>query len=578
MNTPTTRSPTRPWHILPQDDSTARRFEADCGLGPVAARVMAARGWTDPEALRDFLTNGLSSLSDPLSLPDMAAAADRLTAAIAAGEHICIYGDYDVDGTTGSAVLLRTMRWLGVEHVTHETPHRVHEGYGLKPEAVDRLADEGVDLIVTVDNGTTAHPALERARERGIDVIVTDHHQLDTSLPPAVALVNPWRIESDTAFRDLCGCAVAFKLAMALAKAMGRDAEEAKPFLLSLLDLVAVATVADMVTLLGENRAIVRYGLSHLHRSENLGLRALIDVADLQGGVSAENIGWVLGPRINAAGRTDHASVAVELLTTEDPQRAKEIALELERLNRERRQIEAAIVEQAIEELESHRDDPVIILARPGWHIGVLGIVASRILERAERPTILLAIERDIARGSGRSVPGFDMHAALTACRDHLEGFGGHPMAAGVTCLPSKIEDFRRAMIAHAESLGPDALGPRPLVADTELAPDELCVETLEDIARLGPHGDGHRRPQFVLRELELAATPQVLKRTHLKFRFLLPNGRPLTAMAWRRADRLGELLPSPRRMDIIGQPTLNEWQGQRTVEFTVRDWRVTEP
>jgi single-stranded-DNA-specific exonuclease len=578
VETPTTRSPSRPWHVLPQGLAAAKRFEAECGLGAVAARVMAARGWENSEALREFLTNGLSSLSDPLSLPDMAVAVERLTAAIASRERICVYGDYDVDGTTGSAVLLRTMKWLGVDHVTHETPHRVHEGYGLKPEAVDRLAEEGVELIVTVDNGTTAHAALERARERDIDVIVTDHHQLDESLPPAVALVNPWRSESEEAFHDLCGCGVALKLAMALAKAMGRGAEEAKPFFLSLLDLVAVATVADMVTLQGENRAIVRYGLSRLHESENAGLRALIDVANLQGSVSADNIGWVIGPRINAAGRTDHASVAVDLLTTEDPQRAKEIALELERLNRERRQIEAAIVEQALEELESHRDDPVIILARPGWHIGVLGIVASRILERTERPTILLAIERDIARGSGRSVPGFDMHAALTVCRDHLEGFGGHPMAAGVNCLPAKIEDFRRAMIAHAESLGPDALGPRPLVADAELAPDELSEDTLDDIARLEPYGEGHRRPQFVLRDLGLTTTPQVLKRTHLKFRFLLPNGRPLTAMAWRRADRLGELLPSPRRMDIIGQPTLNEWRGQRSVEFTVRDWRITEP
>lgn len=575
MSVSTIRRPPRVWEIRPQDPEAAAAITASTGLCSAAARVMAARGWKDAQAVRDFLSNGLSVLSDPFELPDMEVALARIRAAIDGGESICIYGDYDVDGTTATALLVRTMRWLGVENVRSQTPHRIKEGYGIKREAVETLAKEGVRLIVTVDNGTTATDALECARDLGVDVIVTDHHQVDGPLPPAVAIVNPWREDSTCSFRDLCGCALAFKLAQAMVKESGRDAEEAKTFLTELIELVAVATIADVMPLHGENRAVVRFGLRQLPETKNHGLRALIDSARLGRDLTASNIGWVIGPRLNAAGRTSHSKHVVDLLTTEDADHARHLAQMLEKLNAERRQIESAIVEQAMEELEVHIDDPVIVLARPGWHLGVLGIVASRVLDRTERPAILMAVEKDVARGSGRSIPGFDMHAALCACADQLIGFGGHPMAAGVTCDPAKIDDFRQALIAHAQSLPPEALAPRTRLIDTELVSSEISEETIEHLHHLEPYGEAHPEPLFAIRGLKLEGPPRVLKEKHLKMRFSLPDGRSLLGICWRSVDRLGELMPTPACVDIVGRPTLNEWRGQRTVEFEIIDWQV---
>ncbi len=578
MRTVASVRPRRPWEMRPQEPEIAVRLARELGLGPAAARVMAARGWHDVAEVRDFLTGGLATLHDPAGLPDMAVAVERVASAIRDGEHICVHGDYDVDGTTGSALLVRALRWLGATSVTHETPHRIRDGYGINTEAVERLAADGVRLIVTVDNGISAHEPLARARELGVDVIVTDHHRPGEANPPALAVINPWCADSSYPFRDLCGCAVAFKLAQGLAKHMGRAPEEAKPFLVSLLDFVALATIADVMPLRGENRAIVRYGLEQLTQSANLGVRALIAAAKIKGGVTSDKVGWILGPRINAAGRTSHAGMVVDLFTTDDPHHAEHIAQQLDRLNSERRKIEQQMLGEALEELERHRDDPVIVLVREGWHLGVLGIVASRILDRTERPVILLAIEGTMARGSARSIPGFDMHAALVVCAARLTKFGGHPMAAGMHCAADQVDAFRADLIAHAASLGPEALRPRAHAVDTDLQPDELVAGTLDDLRRLEPFGEGHPRPLFALRDLRLAATPQVLKDVHLKLRLTTPTGQRLTALAWRRADRLGELVPSPERIDLLGQPTINEWQGQRTVEFEVTDWQIPEP
>lgn len=566
--------PQRAWQLLPEDAAQTAAVARALGIGPVAARIMVARGWRDPKALREFLAAGLSGLHDPSGLPDLEVAVARLAEAVRRREPVCIYGDYDVDGTTGSAVLMKTLAWLGAGKVLHRTPHRVKEGYGIHPTAVEAIASEGVRLIVTVDNGTTAHAALERARDLGLEVIVLDHHQCSEALPPALAIVNPWRADSAYPFPSLCGCAVAFKVAQALAKAMGHTAAEAKPFLLDLLDLVALATVADVVPLLGENRAIVRHGLQRLQETRHAGLRALIEAAGLRGRITAENLGWVLGPRLNAAGRTSHASLVVELLTTEDQDRARHLAGHLETLNAERQRIEKAVLEQALAALETRRGDAVIVLAGRGWHQGVLGLVAARIAERAERPALVLSEEGDCLRGSGRSVPGFDLHAALQACAEHLLTFGGHPMAAGLTCAPEQVEPFRRAINAHALAVHPAGVPVAPRTVDAELAESELQPRTVEEIEALGPFGEGHPRPTLLLRGLRLAATPQVIRSVHVKLHLLTPGGRPLTAMAWRRVERLGELIPAPPRLDLIGRPVLNAWNGEGTVEYNVLDWR----
>ena len=478
------------WTCSPYAVAAAESVRAALGVTPTTAAVLVRRGYDTPEAARRFLAADESH--DPFALPAMAEACARILDHVRRGSSIVVHGDYDVDGVCATALMVRALRGLGATPRWH-LPSRFDEGYGVSPRTIDRLADEGTGLLVTVDCGITAVAEVERAGARGLDVVVTDHHRPAAALP-ACPVVHPGL--GAYPFPSLCGTGVAHQLARALLVTGGRDASEADVD----LDLVALATVADVVPLVGENRRLVRAGLRALARTGKPGLRALMAVAQVEPGrVDAHALGFRLGPRLNAAGRIQRADAALELLLTEDGARAQRIAEELDALNRERRETETRILWAAESAAAEHAGAPALVLAGRDWHPGVIGIVASRMVERHGRPCVLVALEEGGGRGSGRSVPAYDLHAALAACAGHLTRFGGHAQAAGLEIETEKVGAFRAALAAHAGArLGPEDL--RPAVAvDALVGAGALGLPLVEDLERLGPFGHGNPRPSLLV-------------------------------------------------------------------------------
>jgi len=538
------------WDIRPSSDAAAD-LARTLGMPRLVAQVLAQRGYTTAESARAFLKPELSQLHEPASLPGLAEAADRLVAAARTGEPIVIYGDYDVDGITGSAILWQALR-LADANVRIYVPHRLEEGYGLNLEAVEKLAAEGARVLVTVDCGISGVAETARARELGLDVIITDHHEPDPGhLPPALVLVDPKLPDSPYPFRDLSGAGVALKLAWAIGQKLSarqRVSDPFREFLVAATGLAALGTIADVVPLVGENHVLASFGLRALAGSRHPGIAALRETAGLTGKqIDSYHIGFVIGPRLNAAGRLGHAREAVELLTTAGPDAAMDIAKQLDRQNRERQQIERQILEEADAQAAATfvpERDAAIVLAAPQWHTGVIGIVASRIVEKYYRPTILIATGEDQAQGSGRSVPGFHLFEALSACRDHLQTFGGHAMAAGLRLKPEAVPAFREAMLAHAAKvLSAEQLTPR-LQADAEISPSSFDVNTVRLLERLGPFGSGNPRPIFVTRQVRPSAPPRRIGQQgqHLAM-YVTDGGRARRCVGWNMgaaADALG--------------------------------------
>ena len=570
INRPATR-----WEFRPADPAAQRRIEKEVGVPPLVARILAARGLDGPEEARRFLDPRLSGLHDPFELKGMEAAVERIARALRDGEAIQIYGDYDVDGITGTAILMLTLRELGAE-VDYYIPHRLNEGYGINAEAIERLAAEGARLIISVDCGIRAVAEAEHARGLGVDLIITDHHEPGPELPDAVAVINPKQPGCDYPFKGLAGTGVAFKLAHGVLKRCHRDPAAARAFLTSLIDLVTLGTVADIVPLRGENRSLVAHGLGMLRATERPGLRQLMAVADYQPRkVDAGAIGFVLGPRLNAAGRTEHALHGVELLLSDDERHARDLATKLDGLNTRRRQIEQRILDEALALIEEQGTDKVIVVAQDEWHHGVLGIVAARILRLFYRPTIVLGVSEGKAKGSGRSIAGFDLHEALSSCDDHLEQYGGHTMAAGMSLDPDRIDAFRAAINAHADEVLDEATL-RPLVMiDAPAKPSDLTEAGIEPLAALAPHGQDNPKPIVALDGYTLIESPRVLKDRHLKLQLAAPDGRPLTALAWGMIDRYGELTGHVEQLRLAGTPFINEWNGRRTVELELVDFKL---
>ncbi len=511
------------------------------GVPKVLAQVLGQRGYTTVESARAFLKPDLAQLHEPSAMPGLMVAADRLVAAARSGEQIVIYGDYDVDGITGSAILWQALR-LADANVRIYVPHRLEEGYGLNIEAVERLASEGTRVLVTVDCGITGCEEAARAAELGLDVVITDHHEPDPDrLPPALALVNPKLAGSSYPFRDLAGAGVALKLAWAIGQklnARDRVSEPFRKFLISATGLAALGTIADIVPLVGENHVLASFGLRALAASTHPGIVALREASGLAGkSLDAGHVGFGLGPRLNAAGRMGHAQDAVELLTTAGPEAAMAIAKELDRQNRRRQELEKQIFEEADAQTATRFSpdrDAAIVLAAPGWHTGVIGIVASRVVEKYHRPTILISTGEGQAQGSGRSIPAFHLFEALTACRTHLSKFGGHAMAAGVRLTEAQVEPFREAFLAHAAKvLTRDDLTPR-LTVDAEVTPTDLDLETARLLDALGPFGAGNPRPVFAARQVQLASDAKRIGRRgdHLAMHVTCA-GRARRAVAW---------------------------------------------
>lgn len=555
---------------------TAVRLAAELAVHPLVARLLAVRGLERAEDARRFLFGGAELFHDPFLLKGMSDAVERIRRALREGEKIRIYGDYDADGISSTALMIFLMKRLGADFDTY-IPHRIHEGYGLNRDALDQAAAAGVKLIVTVDNGISAKDEIAYAAQLGMDVVVTDHHEPPLELPEAaVALVNPKQPDCPYPCKELAGVGVAFKLAHALLGELPRE----------WLEIAAIGTVADLMSLVDENRVIVKLGLEQMKHTTNLGLRALLDVAGVEpGAVNEGHIGFSLAPRINASGRLQHANLAVRLLTTENEQEAELLALDLDALNRDRQKIVEDMMKEALALLEGRDMDGqrVIVVAREGWNVGVAGIVASKLLERFYRPAIVFAVDgkTGLAKGSARSIAGFDIHQALTACSGLLEHFGGHQAAAGLTLQASRIPELEGSLARLAEEwLSQGDLTP-VIQADLACSLSETTLPCIEQLSALAPFGSGNPSPRFVFSKLRIAGKRTMGKdRQHLKL--TLESGEAeaacsMEAVSFNCGSAADQLAPASC-LDVVGELSVNVWNGSRKPQILIQDMRVSEP
>ena len=555
------------WVFRDIDPSQRANLVRALSIAPATASLLLARGVTTPDQATEWLSHRLPH--DPLLIPDMEPAVERLHRAVTTYEPVCFYGDYDVDGITATSVYLSFFGGLGA-NVRAYVPHRLREGYGLNAGAIQRLRDEGITLLVTSDCGTTAHREVGLAGQLGMDVIITDHHQSDEQLPSAMAVLNPHRGDARYPFRGLCSAALAYKVAQAYQRRYG----QAGVLLESLLDLVALATIADVVPLQDENRGFVREGLAQLTRGARCGVRALKQVAGVTRDCTAETIAFKLAPRINAAGRLDDAMLGVRLLTTESPSEAQCLADKLERLNRERQQIEADIMAEALTVLKNQELMPAIVVASRRWHLGVVGIVASRLVERFQRPAIVMAVnEQGIGKGSARTIGEFDLYKGLAACRDVVEAFGGHPSAAGVTVRESHLDEFRARFCDVVAGRTSDATTIPTLNVDAELRLDEVNLRLMQEIGALHPFGAGNPEPTFAVIRLEVMDARTVAEK-HLKMTVRQGGSLPFDSIGFGMKS-LGERGISSRApVDLAFTPELNRWNGYDRIQLRIRDVR----
>ena len=553
------------WRVAEPDRSATVELARNLGIPRLIAHLLRLRGVADAKEAGRFLEPSKDQLSDPFLLDDMDRAVARLDAARRRTENVLVFGDYDVDGIAGTAILMNALRRFGLTSCGYAMPSRITEGFGLSPAWVDRAHQRGVTLIVTVDNGANARAAAARAKALGIDLIVTDHHSLEGELPTAVAVVNPKRHGPTHPAAAIAGAAVAFKLAWALT---GQVAD---------IDLAALGTVADIVPLRGENRALVALGLKELARGERPGLVALAQVAGIQlESLNADNIAFHLGPRINAGGRLGDGAIGLELLLTEDPAQAGRLARQLNQANQERRRIEQETLDRAAALLaeEFRPEQRSIVLAQPGWHPGVIGIVAARLQRAYHRPVVLIAIdETGLGRGSARSIPGFDLMAALSAAAGRLVRFGGHRAAGGITLRQEAIDAFRTDFEAAALAQLPDADFRPALDIDALVALTEIDGQLVRSFERLRPFGNGNPAPVFCSYGVTaLPGSVRTLRGGHLKLAFG-QGGASHAAIGFNMADSMAPVAEAGP-LDIAFSPQLNTWRGQTSVQLLLKDLR----
>ena len=570
------------WTLAETAPGAAAALTSALGIRSATAKVLCARGFADPASARRFLQPSPANLHDPFLLTGMRAATARLARAIGQEERILLYGDYDVDGTSALVVLKKTLDLVGGITTCH-VPHRIRDGYGMRNEAVEDAAALGVKLIVSVDTGIRARQVVRHAAGLGIDVIVTDHHLPEAELPPAVAVINPNRPDCTYPEKNLCGAGVALKLADALLATLGWECPRRQRLIDSLMKLVAIATVADVVPLTGENRVIVKRGLDGMHKVANPGLRALLDVAGITAGTipSARQVAFQIAPRINAAGRMASASDIIDLFTTDDAARAQAIAAQLDALNRDRRdtedEIRRAIYEQCVAQPVTE-SDAALVFAGEGWHRGVVGIVASRVVERFHRPTFVLGIDNGVAHGSGRSIRAFHLLEALEAMPELFSKFGGHRQAAGVTLESARIAEFRERFRAYAAARLTVADFEPEIEIDAEIGFAEINDGAVAELLSLAPFGFGNPAPTFAVRGIETAAPADTRNDKHLFLRLQAGN-RQLRAKAWNFAERASEFAPGAR-LDLVLQfeeDAYSAARGYAPWQTIVKDVRPSE-
>ncbi len=565
------------WILREADESVVSLLSEQLKIPPLVARILALRGLNDPDSARRYLSSSLrSDLPSPFLIAGMEQAAGRLVRALERKELICVWGDYDVDGTTGTAALVSFLREVGGE-VIYYIPHRIDEGYGLNPEGLKQLSSQGVRLVVSVDCGISNYEEVELARSMGIDVVIVDHHELPPNLPPAFAITNPHRPDCSFPDKGLSGAGLAFYLIIGL-RAKLREAgwfgASESPDIRRYLDIVTLGTIADMVPLTGVNRVLARRGLTELGGSTRPGVVALKQVARLPPGeISAGQVGFQLGPRINAAGRMDAGLKVVEMLTTESQEVALRIAQELDEHNRERQAMEAQVLAEALSQVDA---DPLlkerysIVLGREGWHPGVLGIVASRIVERFHRPTVVIAFSQGAGKGSARSIRGFHMVEGLRCCADFLEKFGGHEYAGGLSIKQEKFPSF----LTRFEEIARNSLAPEDLIpvleVDAELEFSEIGLSLVRHIETLKPFGIGNPEPLFVTKAVEVSERRDFSGGSRLRLR---QGGKSLGAVVFGLEK---DFPASPgANIDLVYRLTENEWNGSSAVELRIIDCRL---
>ncbi|MEW5701707.1 MAG: single-stranded-DNA-specific exonuclease RecJ [Candidatus Zixiibacteriota bacterium] len=562
------------WEFAPSPAGEAtRELAVACGLPQQIASLLFARGVDSPEHVQQFFEPRIGELTDPFLLPGMRSAVDRLIRALKDRELIMVYGDYDVDGITSTALMYLVLNRLGAD-VQYYLPNRLVEGYGLSPDGIDHAVATGVRLILTVDCGITAIEEVEYARSKGIKVVVADHHQPGEGLPDAEAIVNPKLGPKGSPTDDLAGVGVSYKLAQALYRSLGQDESELEEH----LDLVALGTAADIVPLVGENRVLTKYGLRQIERTNKPGLKSLCFVSNLIGkSITTGQIVFILAPRINAVGRLGDARLAVKLLSTRDDAVAIDIAHHLERENRTRKILDEKTLGQALAQIDRAQDrarDRAIVLSSPGWHQGVIGIVASRLVERFHVPTVMIAVDGDEGKGSARSIPAFDLYDAFRECGDLVLRYGGHKYAAGMSIARDKIPAFtERFKRVAAERLAEDDLIPK-LVIDSRMELDTLTDDFMDNLDRFSPFGPHNTRPVFVSESIEMAGSPYIVGNNHLKFK-VRHSGRVFDCIGFGMGDRASTLSSHSGRIDLAYVPERIEWDNTRRLQLRVKDFRL---
>ncbi|WP_321472336.1 single-stranded-DNA-specific exonuclease RecJ [uncultured Paludibaculum sp.] len=574
------------WSLAETSEKEVALLAARCGLQPPAARVLWNRGFRTQQSVDHFLHPRLTDLTDPFLMAGMREAVARIRLAVDRKEKVLVYGDYDVDGVSSVVILSKMLEFMGHAPAYH-VPDRLKDGYGMQVSVVEQAASEGVQLIISVDTGIRALDAVKAAVASGVDVIITDHHLPEEELPPAVAILNPNRPDCPYPNKNLCGAGVTLKLIQALMESLNWPPDRIVRYSDSFLVMVAIATVADVVPLTGENRIIVKRGLDGLSKTRNPGLRALLETSGVEPGsaMTATDVGFRVSPRINAAGRMDNAREVVEMFLTSDEERARAIATRLDGLNLERQRTGEAIVKAILEECGEEGPGPEragLVFYSPDWHRGVVGIVANRVVELFHRPAIVLGRDENtgLAQGSGRSIPGFHLLDALNAMEEVFIRFGGHRQAVGITLEEARVEELKQRFNDYArQALTDEDLAPERLL-DAEATIEELNDAAVDEILHLAPFGLGNRAPLFLIRGVEIRQTPEVFgkDRDHLRVR-LFQGGRSLFAKAWRFAARIGELQPGTR-VDValtVEADAFSAKRGYAPWSATIRDIRPAD-
>jgi single-stranded-DNA-specific exonuclease len=546
------------------------RLVADLGCTPAVARVLVSRGKTEPEEVRRFLDSDLSDLSSPREFLGADRALSTLHEALRERRKILIFGDFDVDGVTGTSIAYRTLRALGAD-VEYFLPKRLVHGYGLSQKSLPEVLERRPALLLTVDCGIRSVDEVAELAKAGIETIITDHHEPGHELPPAKAIVNPKQPGCPYPDKRLAGCGVIFQLMRGLAEELEHELNVHRH-----LDLVALGTVADVVPLDGENRILVSRGLERLNRREKIGVMALVQAAGIEDQLQAWHLAFLLGPRINAAGRLGDAEEAVRLFTTDDTALANRLAKRLDTENERRQEISAVTLQQASDALDrgtAGKEPSGIVLASNTWHPGVIGIAASKLVERFHRPTVLIAMDGDVGRGSVRSIPGVDVHDVLESCEDLLVQFGGHSMAAGLAIDRERIPEFRERFGAGVAARLTEENSVPIVKIDGTILPEEVELDLAGDLERLAPFGYGNPRPTFVVRGAELAGNPRVVGRGHLKMAIRRRNGPALDCIGVDLGGMLDDGLGSGP-LDIVAQVSVNEWNGRKKEQLQIVDVR----